>query len=69
MDGYTIGMTIGILIGIAIGISIGISIGRKQKPWSELSEEEKKHKKIIIGVGVIILLIGFIVNLWLFINW
>ena len=68
MDSYTIGMTIGMLIGITIGISIGISIGRKQKPWSELSEEEKKHKKIIISVGVIILLIGFIVNLWLFLK-
>ncbi|MCK5301109.1 MAG: hypothetical protein KAJ21_04325 [Thermoplasmatales archaeon] len=69
MDSIIIGIIIGIAIGIAIGISIGIAIGKKQKPWSELTEEEKKYKKIIIGVGVIILLIGFIVNLWLFINW
>jgi uncharacterized BrkB/YihY/UPF0761 family membrane protein len=68
MDGYTLGMTIGMLIGITIGITIGISINIRQKPWSELTEEEKKHKKIIIGFGIIILLIGFIINLWLFIN-
>jgi len=66
MDGYTIGMTIGMIIGIAIGISIGISIGKKQKPWSELTEEEKFQKKAIIIVGFIILSIGVIVNLWLF---
>ena len=69
MDSYTIGMIIGILIGIAIGISIGFAIGKKHKPWSELTEEEKKYMKIMIGVGVIILIIGFIVNLWLFFNW
>jgi uncharacterized BrkB/YihY/UPF0761 family membrane protein len=69
MDAYAIGMVIGILIGLAIGISLGISIGKKQKPWSELTEEEKKYKKIIIGTGIIILLIGFIINIWLFFNW
>jgi uncharacterized BrkB/YihY/UPF0761 family membrane protein len=69
MDSFTFGITIGILLGIAIGVSIGIAIGKKQKPWSELTEEEKKYMKIIIGVGVILLLIGLIVNLWLFFNW
>jgi uncharacterized BrkB/YihY/UPF0761 family membrane protein len=69
MDYYTIGMTIGIAIGFAIGISIGIIIGKKQKPWSELTEEEKKFKKIVVGIGIIILLIGFIANLWIFFNW
>ena len=66
MDSYTIGMLIGMLLGIAIGISIGISIGKKQKPWSELTDQEKKQKKLIVGAGVVILLIGLIVNLWLF---
>ena len=69
MDEYTFGMLLGVLIGIAIGISIGIAIGTKQKPWSELTEEEKKFRKIVIGAGVIILLIGFFVNLWLFFKW
>ena len=54
MDGYTLGMTIGMLIGITIGITIGISMARQYKPWSELTEKEKKHKKIIIGFGIII---------------
>ena len=69
MDGYTIGMTMGIIIGIAIGASIGISIGKNQKPWSELTYEEKAHKKVIIIFGFIILLIGFILNIWLFFKW
>jgi hypothetical protein len=66
MDSYSIGLIIGMLIGIAIGVSIGISISRKQKPWSELTDKEKKQKKIIISIGFIILIIGFIINLWLF---
>lgn len=66
MDSYSIGLIIGMLIGIAIGVSIGISISRKQKPWSELTDNEKKQKKIIISIGFIILIIGFIINLWLF---
>ena len=53
-------------IGIAIGISIGIAIGKKQKPWSEMTEEEKRTHKCIIAAGVIILIIGVLVNLWLF---
>ena len=69
MDSYTVGMTLGMLIGLAIGISIGFAIGKKQKPWSELTEEEKKYMRIIIGAGIIILLIGVIVNLWFFFNW
>jgi hypothetical protein len=68
MDSYTVGMLIGMIIGIAIGISIGISIGKKQKPWSELTDQEKKQKKLIVGAGVVILLIGLIVNLWLYFN-
>ena len=55
---------IGIPIGIAIGISIGIAIGKKQKPWSELTEEEKRNKKIMIGAGSISLVLGIIVFLW-----
>ena len=32
----------GFIIGLAIGLSIGFSAGRKQKPWSELTEKEKR---------------------------
>ncbi|UCF13748.1 MAG: hypothetical protein JSW06_05700 [Thermoplasmatales archaeon] len=65
MSDFVVGIPIGIAIGIAIGISIGIEIG-KQKPWSELTEEEKKIRKSGIGAGIVILLLGVIVFLWLF---
>ena len=69
MSDFIIGIPIGIAIGIAIGISLGISIGKKQKPWSELTEEEKKQRKLLIGIGVIILLIGFITGLWQYLTY
>ncbi|KON27477.1 hypothetical protein AC481_04930 [miscellaneous Crenarchaeota group archaeon SMTZ-80] len=64
MSDFVIGIPIGIAIGIAIGISIGISIGKNQKPWSELTEEEKKNRKLLIAAGFIIFVIGLIVFLW-----
>ncbi|UCD12890.1 MAG: hypothetical protein JSW60_04810 [Thermoplasmatales archaeon] len=64
MSDFVIGIPIGMAIGIAIGLNLGIIIGRKQKPWSELTEEEKKIRKIAIGVGIVILLLGIIVFLW-----
>ena len=60
---------IGIIIGLAIGISIGIMMGKKQKPYSEMTEKEKRTYKIIIGLGTILLIAGVIINLWLFYNW
>jgi hypothetical protein len=66
MSEYVIGMNIGIALGIAIGISIGIAIGKKQKPWSELSDEEKRMKKIFIGSGFIMLALGVITFLWFY---
>ena len=66
MECYTIGMAIGMVIGLAIGISIGMALGQKQKPWSELTEEEKKRKKILIGAGIIILVLGILINLGFF---
>ena len=69
MSDFVIGIPIGIAIGIAIGLNLGIIIGKKQKPLSELTEEEKRHWKIIIGVGVIILIFGFLAGLWQYFNW
>ena len=60
---------IGIVIGLAIGLSIGIMVGKKQKPYSEMTEKEKRIHKIIIGSGVILLTIGFIINLWFLYYW
>lgn len=68
MEGFTLGMTIGMLLGLGVGISLGISIGKKQKPWEELTEKEKKQRIAIIGSGIILLSIGAIVGLWRFIT-
>jgi len=32
----------GYAIGIATGLAVGLVAGRKQTPWFELSEEERK---------------------------
>ena len=50
-------------IGMATGLAIGFVIGRRQEPWSELSQ---KQKRIIIGsiaAGVVLLVIGMVVAL------
>ena len=69
MSDFVIGILIGLGIGLLIWMYFGIIIGKKQKPWSELTEEEKRHRKVIIGVGVIILIFGFFAGLWQFYNW
>ena len=69
MSDFVIGIPIGLGIGLLIGMYFGIIIGKKQKLWSELTEEEKRHRKVIIGAGVIILIFGFFAGLWQFYNW
>jgi len=64
MTNFTTYFPIGILIGISIGISIGIAIAKRYKPWSEMTKEEKRFKKILLGTAVILLVIGVLVNLW-----
>ena len=66
MSDFVVGIPLGIAIGIAIGISIGIAIGKNQKPWSELTDEEKKNRKILIGTGIIILVFGVLAGFWQF---
>jgi hypothetical protein len=51
----------GFAIGIAVGLAIGLITGRRQKPLDELSEQEKKRIKILIGIGVVALIAGLIV--------
>jgi len=58
-----IGWMLGLAGGMGIGISIGISIGKKQKPWSELTESEKKTRIISIAAGVVLLVAGIVVLL------
>jgi len=59
---------IGIPIGIAIGIAIGLAIGGKHKSWSDLTEEEKRIRKILIGFLIITFVLGIIVFSWQFFN-
>jgi len=66
MSDFVIGIPIGIAMGISIGISIGIAMGKKQKPWSEMTEEEKRIRKIVIGAGLLLLVLGVVVFSWLF---
>jgi hypothetical protein len=65
MSDFVIGFANGIFIGMALGIAIEIAIGIKQKPWSELTEEEKKSRKNAICIGMSALVIGIIVFFWL----
>ncbi len=60
MSDLIIGFIIGIPIGAAVGIALEIAIGIQQKPWSELTEEEKKIRKNELLAGVITLIIGVI---------
>ena len=58
----------GFATGIGIGFVLGLVVGRlgvKQKPWSELTEKEKKARKISIGVRSVLLLLGIVVLVWI----
>ena len=59
---------IGIPIGIAIGIAIGITLGIKQKPWSELTYEEKRNRKILIILLSTTAIFGLTIFLWRFLT-
>ena len=65
---FVIAWLLGLAAGIGIGISIGISIGKKQKSWSELTEEEKKTRIWLIAAGVILLVAGIVVFLLRWLN-
>jgi len=59
MNGYVIGLA----VGLSIGLATGIAIGKKEKPWSEMTPQEKKLKIAAVGFGVIMLIAGVIVFL------
>jgi hypothetical protein len=57
----------GFAAGIGVGFVLGLVVGRlgtKQKPWSELTEKEKKIRKILIGAGSLLLLLGIVALVW-----
>jgi hypothetical protein len=63
MSDFIIGFIIGVPIGTALGIAIEVAIGIQQKPWSELTDKEKKIRKNALFVGFITLIIGVVVFL------
>jgi hypothetical protein len=64
MDDFVVGFIIGILIGISLGIAIEVALGIRQKPWSALTEEEKKNRKNAICLGTLTLFVEIIVFVW-----
>lgn len=51
----------GFVIGLVIGMAIGFAAGRKQKPWSELTEREKKIRIGTIAGLAILVVAGIVV--------
>jgi ABC-type antimicrobial peptide transport system permease subunit len=59
----------GFATGIGVGFGLGLVVGSlmiKQKPWSELTDKEKKTRKIAIGVGSFLVLLGLAALVWAF---
>ena len=57
----------GFAAGIGVGFVLGLVVGRlgvKQKPWSEMTEKEKKARKTAIGAGSFLLLLGIAALVW-----
>ena len=57
----------GFATGIGVGFAFGLVVGRlglKQKPWSEMTEKEKKARKMAIGAGSFLLLLGMAALVW-----
>jgi hypothetical protein len=54
---------IGYAIGIFTGLAIGLAVGRRQKPWSELTQKEKRIRIGLIAAGVVLLAAGIVMFL------
>ncbi|MBN1762163.1 MAG: hypothetical protein JW878_03650 [Methanomicrobia archaeon] len=61
MSDWIVGYLMGMAAGIAVGFASGLAAGKKQKPWSELTEQEKKMRKLLIGTGIALLVLGVVV--------
>jgi Mg/Co/Ni transporter MgtE len=61
MSDLVVGYIMGMAVGIAAGFAIGFAASKQQKPWSELTEQEKKLRKLLIGAGVALLVLGAMV--------
>ena len=58
------GFASGIGVGFAIGLITG-TLTSRQKPWSEMTDKEKRIRKISIGVGLVLLLLGVGAFTWI----
>lgn len=56
-------LAVGFAIGMATGLTIGIIATRKAKPWSELSDGEKKIRIGLLIAGVALFIAGLVVFL------
>jgi hypothetical protein len=65
MSDFIIGFAIGIPLGTALGIALDIAIGTLQKPWSELTDEEKNIRKNALWLGLFTLVLSIAVFVWL----
>ncbi len=54
---------VGYLLGMASGLAIGFVAGRRQKPWSELTQKEKRIRIGLIAAGVVLLAARIVVLL------
>jgi len=50
----------GYAVGFVIGLACGFAIGRKQKPWSELTD---KQKKILVGATIFLVVLVLLTTL------
>ena len=53
-----------IILGIMVGIGLGsyfTAIAKPQKPWSELTEKEKKIRLWFFAIAILFLIIGVVV--------
>jgi hypothetical protein len=51
----------GFVLGLAVGITIGIILGRRQKPFSEMSDSEKRLRIGLVAVLSISAVAGIVV--------
>ena len=61
----------GFAAGIGAGFVLGFVVGRlgiKQKPWSELTDKEKRTRRIMIGAGSLLLILGIAALVWVLLS-
>jgi len=52
------------ILGVIVGIGLGsyfTAMARPQKPWSELTEREKKIRIWLFSIGILFLILGVVV--------